>query len=743
MVETVCMPAKFSALCRKLTKDQRGIVEKIGLGSLLTIPSMPIQRMLVEKLVENFNVVDRTFTIQGHTLSISPWDVYCILGLQDKGEKIEISRKQADRKWFNLYKQEGDTAITLKYLEERIPKEADGDHFARLFVLYAVGTILAPSSKGYVSSCYLELVVNVSRIKGLNWARFTLEHLLENLALFKSSRRTGLAGNLALFQVWFFEHFQAAGDGLEYAKHQHPLIRNWDEDKVIKRARLQAIKKFGAEKVVIELEPNETKVCTGNDNLRQANGGQYNEGRRHENFENEDWNENVQQEEVNGDNLRYGTKDEETKMKETMESVGLLLKRCPEFHTVVQMLIAGSTMSTNYDWKQCDSSGSSKLRESHSNVQNGSERASPADNKDKSEKAKSCQEPGTAFEREVFSSDLSSSTKRKIHFFSSPTLVQKVKTRIDRQPSKVCKSPYAGIKQKRVSKPKMNSAKQKSVSKTKTNIASVGALTKGLKLNDLELHAISYVCEEMAIHPKKNLVRVGISQLDATSLKCLVAPVEGNTTEKWLHSGIINSYGTMLNSDRKNNNAEMKHAVSDAQCQWICKVGRAWIKSGRPRWRLCLELAQELLGADMVFLPMNTSNTHWWLCVLHPGRNEFQVLNSFNWHIDYEQETFELRCGIHSILQAILNSSEKLASRWNNYDILKWDVVVKDNIPRQYDACSCGIFTIKYMQYWNGRELTNMFSQTDMETIRKRMPAELIMTPLNEITSSKDHVLAM
>ncbi|CAO1946052.1 unnamed protein product [Urochloa humidicola] len=300
---------------------------------------MPIQRMLVEKLVENFNVVDRTFTIQGHTLSISPWDVYCILGLQDKGEKIEISRKQADRKWFDLYKQEGDTAITLKYLEERIPKEADGDHFARLFVLYAIGTILAPSSKGYVSSNYLELVVNVSRIKGLNWARFTLEHLLDNLASFKWSRRTGLAGNLALFQVWFFEHFQANGDGLEYALHQHPLIRNWDEDKVIKRARLQAIKKFGAEKVVIELEPNETKVCTGNDNLHRANGGQYNERKRQENFENEDCNENVQQEEVHGDSMQYDTKDEETKMKETMESMELLLKMCPELHTVVQVIL--------------------------------------------------------------------------------------------------------------------------------------------------------------------------------------------------------------------------------------------------------------------------------------------------------------------------------------------------------------------------------------------------------------------
>jgi hypothetical protein len=30
-VATVCMPGKLAALCRELTKDQRGIVEKIGL----------------------------------------------------------------------------------------------------------------------------------------------------------------------------------------------------------------------------------------------------------------------------------------------------------------------------------------------------------------------------------------------------------------------------------------------------------------------------------------------------------------------------------------------------------------------------------------------------------------------------------------------------------------------------------------------------------------------------------------
>ncbi|KAF8776029.1 hypothetical protein HU200_003957 [Digitaria exilis] len=90
-----------------------------------------------------------------------------------------------------------------------------------------------------------------------------------------------------------------------------------------------------------------------------------------------------------------------------------------------------------------------------------------------------------------------------------------------------------------------------------------------------------------------------------------------------------------------------------------------------------------------------------------------------------------------------MSSSDLLESRRSNYDILKWNIVVKKNIPRQHDGCSCGIFIIKYMQYWNGSEITSPFAQKDMETFRKKMPAELIMTPLNVLTSNRERVLAM
>lgn len=57
---------------------------------------------------------------------------------------------------FYLYKQKGDTAITFKYMEERIPREADEVHFTRLSVHN--GAILAPTSKEFVGSYHLWLM---------------------------------------------------------------------------------------------------------------------------------------------------------------------------------------------------------------------------------------------------------------------------------------------------------------------------------------------------------------------------------------------------------------------------------------------------------------------------------------------------------------------------------------------------------------------------------------------------------
>ncbi|XP_062179275.1 uncharacterized protein LOC133883896 isoform X2 [Phragmites australis] len=407
--------------------------------------------------------------------------------------------------------------------------------------------------------------------------------------------------------------------------------------------------------------------------------------------------------------------------------------RClPELHAILQRIVKlldGSNRPTT-----CEETGRRNREKNKDTGERGNSRV----NNEKPEKP--CREPATDHKRTYSSgtsncdqSNIFGGVKRKIDLVSSPTLVEKVKTRRDRQPSKVCKSPYEGIKRNRIFG-------------TKTDGDHVDEVTQGLALSDLELAAIKFVQKELAQSADKVLVRIGISDLRCSLLRCLIRPVRENGADKWLDSEIITSYASIFNSIWEKEPKKLKHAVSAYHSDWLRCIGKDWMKTGlfcKKVVDFTRTFCQSFVGSDMVFIPINTTNTHWWLCVLCSSKKEFQILDPYSRRINYAEESKDLRSGIHSILQAVRSSPPKLESRWSNYDILNWDVVVVKNIPRQLDACSCGIFTIKYMQFWDGSKLTCDFSQEDMETFRKKMPAELLFSPFNDLKSIKDDVLAM
>lgn len=357
---------------------------------------------------------------------------------------------------------------------------------------------------------------------------------------------------------------------------------------------------------------------------------------------------------MNEDDLCDANKNDESKLKVSIESMKYLFKKVPEFQTVVERLVkiidSGNTSSkcegehrnasgtrktsqSDYNMKKNDkvkigteserevSSGSSEVPKSCAEMEFSSETC------DKSNYACSMENSLGSSDKESDHSGLTSGVKRKIDFVFSPTLVQKVKTRTNRQPSKVCKSPFTCIDHKR--------APQK-----KAKCVTVGEIIEGLNLSDLEIAAITYVLEELAIDPKKYLVRVGAIGLCARQLKCLVRPAIEDGMDKWVDSGIIDTKVALLNSRWKND----KRAISAVSSDWLKGVGQQWLKDGLPWWKLCHQFAQELVGAELVFIPFNSSNNHWWLCVLYPAINEFQVLDSLRRQTNYEQGTRELVC---------------------------------------------------------------------------------------------------
>ena len=79
-------------------------------------------------------------------------------------------------------------------------EEQQGATFIRAFVMYTIGMILCPTTQRHVSSSYLGLVADISRIGSINFALLTQNNLISSIRKLKA-RAANLEGNLPLLQV--------------------------------------------------------------------------------------------------------------------------------------------------------------------------------------------------------------------------------------------------------------------------------------------------------------------------------------------------------------------------------------------------------------------------------------------------------------------------------------------------------------------------------------------------------------
>ncbi|TVU36769.1 hypothetical protein EJB05_18716, partial [Eragrostis curvula] len=92
----------------------------------------------------------------------------------------------------------------------------------------------------------------------------------------------------------------------------------------------------------------------------------------------------------------------------------------------------------------------------------------------------------------------------------------------------------------------------------------------------------------------------------------------------------------------------------------------------------------------------------------------------------------------HDMLEGIeqclyLASNEVHTTSWLDYNVSSWNVSEINNIPRQKDGSSCGLFLIKYIEYWTGENLTRLFEQAEIDIFRSEIGTQLITDPLNKM----------
>jgi hypothetical protein len=182
-------------------EHKKAISLKTGLGGLTHMQPVYLRRVMLVRLAKRYSSDKHSIHIGGTDIPITQTDVNQIMGLPIEGNDITLRmRKPVDNNMLIAYGTDG--KLKLNKLEELIKASTTpDDHFIRLIVLYAIGTVIAPTSKDYVKTNYLSLVENVADLPNLNWGCFTLNHLFSSIQKFNQTGESSLHGNLPFLQV--------------------------------------------------------------------------------------------------------------------------------------------------------------------------------------------------------------------------------------------------------------------------------------------------------------------------------------------------------------------------------------------------------------------------------------------------------------------------------------------------------------------------------------------------------------
>ncbi|KAJ1256225.1 hypothetical protein BS78_K060300, partial [Paspalum vaginatum] len=206
--------------------------------------------------------------------------------------------------------------------------------------------------------------------------------------------------------------------------------------------------------------------------------------------------------------------------------------------------------------------------------------------------------------------------------------------------------------------------------------------------------------------------------------------------DTYLGDEVINSYLTLLNArehikERPGGTVLKEPTFKAEMFKRDARNPQKYDDIDEPRLAL-QERVQSYINHDMVFIPINVIDTHWYLAVVNARKREIQVLDSLATQFGRTDLKLVLE-GIQMQIDAMSRYKELNDHNWPDLQLASWPLrEIHLNDARQADGYSCGLFMLSYAEYWTGDKLSDNFTQTDMTHFRQKLATILLSSDLNQ-----------
>lgn len=203
-------------------KQKVAMLKQMGFDGLLHLKITALASKPVLWLCDRMDCQNRQLPLaNGESLQLTEADVTRIYKLPT-GAQMNFKRIKKNPKLRDTIKNLGEELgipVGIKYtvpasviLEKLINHStADPVKFAKLYVLYAMGTLLAPTGEDKVDLRYAPFLEPVTITKSYNWAGHVLDKLIEGVAEYQAKKLTRRRGDMHFLVLNYFDHIDGQG----------------------------------------------------------------------------------------------------------------------------------------------------------------------------------------------------------------------------------------------------------------------------------------------------------------------------------------------------------------------------------------------------------------------------------------------------------------------------------------------------------------------------------------------------
>ncbi|XP_074268652.1 uncharacterized protein LOC141592012 [Silene latifolia] len=231
-------PTSLHYVINHLSTAQRKDVEDIGFEGLLGLKASKFIHTMVDWLLERYDTHTRLMLFKRFVhFSICKHDVYDVFMLPCAGEDVPLVNedKELVQSWRERFGALPKKDIPLdKVRGEMLQLVKGGSDFKRMFVLFTMGSFLAPTIHNRVDTRLIGAVEDVAAIPKMDWCSYVLDRLDHSVESWRDNDLKSIGGCLMFFQLLYFHRLTWRRLP---ALSTLPLIQHWTYDELKKRVK--------------------------------------------------------------------------------------------------------------------------------------------------------------------------------------------------------------------------------------------------------------------------------------------------------------------------------------------------------------------------------------------------------------------------------------------------------------------------------------------------------------------------